>query len=289
MNLDFELGNFVVQSGGGTSDYNSLQNKPKINGITLSGNKSADDLGIFDGDYENLTNKPDLFSGDYNDLSNKPNLNLKADLVNGKLKSEQMPTVTKGDVGLGNVDNTSDANKPVSNATQTALNAKQDMLVSGANIKTINNQSIVGSGNIEIGGSGGTTDYDQLSNRPSINGTTLSGNKTASDLGITKSALGLGNVDNTSDLSKPISTATQSALNGKVDKETGKALFSGSYNDLTNRPTIPDAVVANPTATGTETTLNRIQIGNTHYKIDYESITQAVIEYIDETILGGDA
>lgn len=32
--------------------------------------------------------------------------------------------LTKGDVGLGNVDNTSDANKPVSTATQTALNGK---------------------------------------------------------------------------------------------------------------------------------------------------------------------
>ena len=33
-------------------------------------------------------------------------------------------STTKGDVGLGNVDNTSDANKPVSTATQTALDAK---------------------------------------------------------------------------------------------------------------------------------------------------------------------
>lgn len=32
--------------------------------------------------------------------------------------------LVKGDVGLGSVDNTSDANKPVSNATQTALNGK---------------------------------------------------------------------------------------------------------------------------------------------------------------------
>lgn len=36
---------------------------------------------------------------------------------------------TKADVGLGNVDNTSDANKPVSTATQTALNAKNTLLV----------------------------------------------------------------------------------------------------------------------------------------------------------------
>ncbi len=32
----------------------------------------------------------------------------------------------KSDVGLNNVDNTSDANKPISNATQAALDAKQD-------------------------------------------------------------------------------------------------------------------------------------------------------------------
>jgi hypothetical protein len=33
-------------------------------------------------------------------------------------------TLTKSDVGLGSVDNTSDANKPISTATQTALNGK---------------------------------------------------------------------------------------------------------------------------------------------------------------------
>ena len=39
----------------------------------------------------------------------------------------------------------------------TALNAKQDTLVSGTNIKTINNESILGSGNIEIEGGGDVT------------------------------------------------------------------------------------------------------------------------------------
>lgn len=47
----------------------------------------------------------------------------------------------------------------------------------------------------------------------------------------TKNDIGLGNVDNTSDLNKPISTATQTALDGKVDKVTGKGL---SENDFTN-------------------------------------------------------
>ena len=38
----------------------------------------------------------------------------------------------KSEVGLGNVDNTSDADKPVSTATQSALNDKQDILSEGA-------------------------------------------------------------------------------------------------------------------------------------------------------------
>lgn len=48
---------------------------------------------------------------------------------------------------------------------------------------------------------------------------------------LTKSSVGLGNVDNTSDLAKPVSTATQNALNNKVDKIAGKGL---STNDFTN-------------------------------------------------------
>ena len=41
-------------------------------------------------------------------------------------RAEERPTYTKADVGLGNVDNTSDADKPISNATQAALNLKAD-------------------------------------------------------------------------------------------------------------------------------------------------------------------
>ena len=59
-------------------------------------------------------------------------------------------TQVKTSLALNNVDNTSDANKPVSSATQTALDAKQATLVSGTNIKTINSTSILGSGNIAI-------------------------------------------------------------------------------------------------------------------------------------------
>jgi hypothetical protein len=60
------------------------------------------------------------------------------------------PSALKTALSLNNVDNTSDANKPVSSATQTALDAKQATLVSGTNIKTVNNTSLLGSGNISI-------------------------------------------------------------------------------------------------------------------------------------------
>ena len=49
--------------------------------------------------------------------------------------------VTKAQVGLGNVDNTSDADKPISTAQQAALIQKQDVLNVGNNIK-INNNTI---------------------------------------------------------------------------------------------------------------------------------------------------
>ena len=32
--------------GGGTDNYNELDNRPQINGTTLTGNKSASDLGL---------------------------------------------------------------------------------------------------------------------------------------------------------------------------------------------------------------------------------------------------
>lgn len=76
--INVERENIII-GGSGTSNYNSLSNKPKINDVELNGNKTSNDLGI------------------------------------------------------------------------------QDALVSGINIKTINNQSLLGSGNINIsGGSGGT-------------------------------------------------------------------------------------------------------------------------------------
>lgn len=56
----------------------------------------------------------------------------------------------------------------------TKLGQKQDTLVSGTNIKTINNQSILGSGNISISGGGGGSATDVQ-----INGTSITSNGVA--------------------------------------------------------------------------------------------------------------
>lgn len=73
-------------------------------------------------------------------------------------------TLVKGDVGLGNVDNTTDSLKPISIATQTALDLKQNILYSGVNIKTINGQNVLGSGDIVIAGGGGSGEVNTASN-----------------------------------------------------------------------------------------------------------------------------
>lgn len=49
LNLDSSTGELTATGGGGgggTSNYNDLTNKPQINSVTLSGNKSLSDLGI---------------------------------------------------------------------------------------------------------------------------------------------------------------------------------------------------------------------------------------------------
>ncbi|MDR3000558.1 MAG: hypothetical protein LBU89_04760 [Fibromonadaceae bacterium] len=57
--------------------------------------------------------------------------------------------LTKADVGLGNVDNTSDVSKPISTATQNALNGKQNTLTAGANVQ-ISGSTISATDTIQI-------------------------------------------------------------------------------------------------------------------------------------------
>jgi len=73
---------------------------------------------------------------------------------------------------------------------QNALNAKQDTLVSGTNIKTINSTSILGSGNLSITASAaGTNTQVQFNDSGSIGGDAgLTYNKTTNNLCICSSS-----------------------------------------------------------------------------------------------------
>jgi hypothetical protein len=107
--------------------------------------------------------------------------------------------IDKTMVGLANVDNTTDANKPISTATQTALDTK-------------------------LNSSTASSTYAPIAS-PTFTGTVG---------GITKSMVGLSNVDNTSDVNKPISTAVSSELDKKTNLLYTITPNSGSYTLLSS-------------------------------------------------------
>lgn len=124
----------------------------------------------------------------------------------------------------------------------------QDAKINGVNTLTIeagSNINLEQEGNTLTisstgGGSGGTTNYQDLTNKPSINNVTLTGNKSLNDLGIQAA----GNyITNEADPTVPsyVKNITQSNINSWNNKSN----FSGNYNDLTNKPTIPAEVTEN--------------------------------------------
>lgn len=99
---------------------------------------------------------------------------------------------------------------------------------------------------------------------------------------LSKSAVGLGNVDNTSDANKPISTATQAALNNKVDKVTGKGLstndFTAAYKTKLDGITAGANKYSLPTAT--EGALGGVRAKSIGTPISFDAKTQ-------ETVISG--
>lgn len=199
-------------------------------------------------------------------------------------------SVTKSQVGLENVDNTSDLNKPISTATQTALDGKQNVLgftpenISNKStntslgtsdtlyptqnaVKTYVDNSVSSSstpdatteikGKLKLAGDlAGTADSPTVpglaTKEPTITAGTTSqyfrGDKTFQTLD--KSAVGLSNVDNTSDANKPVSTATQTALDGKANTS-----HTHVASDITNLSEAIDDRISTTIVAGTNVTV----------------------------------
>jgi hypothetical protein len=172
--------------------------------------------GIVDGDKGDITvsSAGTQWTIDNNAVTNTKSAQMATKTYKGRTSTgtgnaEDVPVATlktdlglvKGDVGLGNVDNTSDLNKPISTATQTALDGKVDKItgkgLSTEDYTTVEKNKLAG---IEAGAEANVVD--------SVAGKT-------GTVSLAKADVGLSNVDNTSDLNKPISTATQTALDGK--------------------------------------------------------------------------
>lgn len=236
---------------------------------------------------------------DYDDEQNFLTISSVAAPVQSVSGKTGIVNLNKGDVGLGDVDNTSDSNKPISSATQTALNLKSDIthnhdaLYRKIEYITLSHSSIPApitavkdreyiirdnSGfvgpitvsnfviNDPVGGSVGD---GYVVYKPSytfhnvvIGGVTYSNTSSfyiyrylyinnitptwktvffspvqsvAGKTGIvtlTKSDVGLNNVDNTTDANKPVSIAQQSALDGKVSSNTGVVPNSVSITNI---------------------------------------------------------
>lgn len=106
-----------------------------------------------------------------------------------------------------------------------------------------------------------------------------------------KTDVGLGNVDNTADLDKPISTATQTALNGKYSRPTGNSVLyandsggapttmsygqTATVNTLVQRGTNGVIVVGTPTATNHAATKAYVDSKTVSVPYDYAYLAVA--------------
>ena len=176
----------MVSSGGsGTSDYGELSNKPSINNVTLaSGNNTLDALGI----------QP---KGEYATSSALSALNEAK--IDKTIANSNFDSINSDITSLKSKTSSMDKSLTIVNDQVTKLtNDKQDSLVSGENIKTINGNSLLGDGDISISaGTNVTVD------------TALSSTST-----------------------NPVQNkVVNTALSNKVDKVSGKSL---STNDFTN-------------------------------------------------------
>lgn len=121
---------------------------------------------------------------------------------------------------------------PTSTYMNSLLAQKQATLVSGTNIKTVNGNSLLGSGDLQLTVS---TAWNDIIGKPTFATVATSGSY--NDL-TNKPTIPTKTSDLTND-SNFISGITSQMIITALGYTPGTSNFSGSYNDLTNKPTIP--------------------------------------------------
>lgn len=132
----------------------------------------------------------------------------------------QGPQGLKGDTGSAGAD--------------AKINGKNAIEIEAGNNITIEDTEKGIKINSTGGGGGGTSDYTHLTNKPSINNVTLSGNKSLNDLGIQPAGNYL-----TEETDPTVPSHVKNITQANITSWNNKSDFSGNYNDLTNKPTIP--------------------------------------------------
>jgi hypothetical protein len=133
--------------------------------------------------------------------------------------------LTKSSVGLGNVDNTADANKPVSSAQASAISTaiteavteslgETDNKIADHTSVTTNVHGIINSANLVylVDLEDAVSDHNTLTQNVHGIANTADLALKSDVAAVTKATIGLASVDNTADASKPVSTAQALAI-----------------------------------------------------------------------------
>jgi hypothetical protein len=192
--------------------------------------------------------------------------------------------VTKSQVGLANVDNTSDTNKPISTDTQTALNTKVETVANIGTIgsglfkdkigNTLNFRNIVNAGGIGvvINDTNNTIELTNQNSRIIDMTDTFFGTLVSNDL-IQWDGTEWVNVQPTT---LPISTDVQTALNGKVDKPT-----ISTVQTTNNTPTLVRSIaIPNDTSKGIRFRMK----GRSTTGVAYESLCYFAVNNVAGTL-----
>lgn len=184
---------------GGTSDYNALANKPKLNGVEIAGNKTSTDYKIVSSEQDIENNGKFLGIGadgnvtpvdkptyTANEVGARPNTWIPSAEDVGALPNDtEIPSKTSDLENDSGFITNSDIPEKLPNPQKIIFTGAVSAEYDGSSQQTINIPT--------DGGSGGATDYNNLSNKPQLNGVTLEGNKTLAQVGVLAKNQGASN------------------------------------------------------------------------------------------------